>query len=242
MTPAQHTSRPIVLVPGYWLGAWAWDDVTAHLRATGHETAVLTLPGLDAASTPREGIRFADHVTAVLEALPSSEPRAVLVAHSGAGAVATAVLDAAPDRISRVVYVDSGPATDGAVPLPGLPDDVTELPLPSFEDLAAEGNSLEGLDEGVLAEFRRRAVPHPVGAIREPVVLREPRRHAVPATFVCCSFPSVTVQELVAAGEPMFAAVAELTDLEYVDLPTGHWPMWSRPVDLAELIATAARR
>ena len=28
-------TTPIVLVPGFWLGAWAWDEVAAALRAAG---------------------------------------------------------------------------------------------------------------------------------------------------------------------------------------------------------------
>ena len=38
---------PIILVPGFWLGAWAWDEVAAALRSAGHEVTSLTLPGLD---------------------------------------------------------------------------------------------------------------------------------------------------------------------------------------------------
>ena len=41
--------HPIVLVPGFWLGAWAWDEVAAALRADGHQVAALTLPGLESA-------------------------------------------------------------------------------------------------------------------------------------------------------------------------------------------------
>ena len=37
---------PIILVPGFWLGAWAWDDVAGRLRADGHDVTALTLPGL----------------------------------------------------------------------------------------------------------------------------------------------------------------------------------------------------
>ncbi|MFB8761160.1 hypothetical protein [Nocardiopsis alba] len=40
----------------------------------------------------------------------------------------------------------------------------------------------------------------------------------------------------------MFAEVANLETLDVVDLPTGHWPMWSRPGDLAEVIRSAALR
>ena len=38
----------------------------------------------------------------------------------------------------------------------------------------------------------------------------------------------------------MFAEVANLTNVGFVDLPTGHWPMWSRPNDLAHVIADAS--
>ena len=41
-------------------------------------------------------------------------------------------------------------------------------------------------------------------------------------------------------GHPMMAEVATLRDVELVDLPTGHWPMWSRSTDLASEIAKAA--
>jgi hypothetical protein len=66
----------------------------------------------------------------------------------------------------------------------------------------------------------------------------------VPSTVVACSFPSATVVELAAGGHPLFAELAEFSDVRYVDLPTGHWPMWSRPDDLADVLAAAgeARR
>jgi pimeloyl-ACP methyl ester carboxylesterase len=35
-------TAPIVLVPGFWLGAWAWDEVAAALRADGHDVTALT--------------------------------------------------------------------------------------------------------------------------------------------------------------------------------------------------------
>ncbi len=38
----------------------------------------------------------------------------------------------------------------------------------------------------------------------------------------------------------MFAEVAKLTDLAFIDLPTGHWPMFSRPTDLAAALIQAA--
>lgn len=78
--------------------------------------------------------------------------------------------------------------------------------------------------------------------LRQPVALSNPRRHAVPTTLVCCSLPSAQVREWAGAGHPMFAEVALLEDVTLVDLPTGHWPMWSRPADLAEAIREEAAR
>ena len=229
---------PVILIPGYWLGGWAWSAVAGQLRSAGLTVTSLTLPGLESRETSREGVRFADHVGAVLDALPE-EGRAVLVAHSGAGAVVTAVLDRVPERVARVIYVESGPSAAGSVPRPDLDPEAADLPLPSFDEFEAEGASLEGLDQSALRRFRESATPHPVGAITEPIELRNPRRNDVPATVVCCSFPSALVAQ--ATDDTMFAPLRDLTDVTYVDLPSGHWPMWSRPEELASLIEEAAR-
>lgn len=241
MTTQSSVTRPIVLVPGYWLGGWAWDEVAGRLRADGLVTHPVTLPGLESATSPRGDIRLADHVDTVRAALDAEDGPVVLVAHSGAGSLVSAVLDLAASQVARVVYVDSGPAPDGSVPRPDLPPDMAELPLPSFADLEAGGASLEGLDEAALLRFRQRAVAHPVGPLREPVPAPSGAGTAVPATFVCSSLSSETVRSLVAAGNPMFSAVADLSDVTFVDLPTGHWPMWSTPDALADILAAAAR-
>ena len=229
---------PVILIPGYWLGGWAWLAVAGQLRSAGLTVTSLTLPGLESAETSREGVQFADHVDAVIDVLPEQGP-AVLVAHSGAGAVVTAVLDQVPERVARVIYVESGPSADGSVPRPDLDPALVDLPLPSFQELEAQGASLEGLDQAALEQFREGAVPHPVGALTEPIELRNPRRNDVPATVVCCSFPSAAVAQ--AADDTIFAPLRDLTDVSYVDLPTGHWPMWSKPEELASVIEEAAR-
>jgi hypothetical protein len=38
------------------------------------------------------------------------------------------------------------------------------------------------------------------------------------------------------------AELARLRDVEYVDLPTGHWPQFTRPVELGEIILAAVDR
>lgn len=231
-----------VLVPGYWLGAWAWRSVQDRLEQLGHQTHALTLPGLESADAPRDGVTFADHVACIADAVRALPGPVVLVAHSGAGAVATAVADSIPSSLARVVYVDSGPVSDGHVPRADVPADQVELPVPGFDDLVADGASLDGLSDDDRRRFQALAVPHPAGAVREEVRLHDERRHHVPTTLVCCSITSEQVRELAAASIPMFAPVNELSDLTLADLPTGHWPMLSRPHDLADLLSTEAAR
>lgn len=229
----------IILVPGFWLGAWAWDAVLPHLERPHTRITCLTLPGLDAADSERSAITFDSHVRAVIDAVTSSDDRTVLAVHSGAGPVGYAVSDRIPDRIARMIYVDSGPMPDGSALRPDLPSDVAEIPLPSWAELEADGSSLEGLDEATLATFRANAVPEPAGPVRESITLTDERRFAVPVTAICSTFPAEMIARMVSAGHPIALELAKLP-VTYVDLPTGHWPMWSRPEDLARLILEAA--
>ena len=66
------TTAPIVLVPGVWLGAWAWDEVAAALRADGHDVTAVTLPGLGVGRRHRSAITLSDHVDAICEAVSFS--------------------------------------------------------------------------------------------------------------------------------------------------------------------------
>jgi pimeloyl-ACP methyl ester carboxylesterase len=230
------TSAPIILVPGFWLGAWAWDEVAAALRADGHDIKALTLPGLESADADRSSITLADHVDAICEAVTAAGRPVVLAVHSGAGAPGYAVTDRIPEQIAAMVYVDSGPATGALDP------DLTavEVPLPSREELEKEEN-LEGLSEEHLETFRRRAVPEPGAALREAPELSNDARLDVPSTVVCTGFTSEQIKGFVKEGYAWLGGLAELRDVTFVDLPTSHWPMWSRPQELAAVIGDIAR-
>src|SRR5436309_13198827 len=89
-------TTPIILVPGFGLGAWAWDEVAAALRADGHDVTAVTLPGLESAAADRSAITFADHVDAICAAVTTAGRPAVLGVHSGAGAAGYAASDRIP--------------------------------------------------------------------------------------------------------------------------------------------------
>ncbi|MFL6029209.1 MAG: alpha/beta fold hydrolase [Gaiellaceae bacterium] len=227
-------AAPIVLVPGFWLGAWAWDDVAAALRADGHDVTPLTLPGLESAVADRSSVTFEDHVDAICAAVKAQARPVVLAVHSGAGASGYAASDRVPEQIAAMVYVDSGPAT---APLdPDFEGD--DFPLPSWEDL---DENLDGISEEQLQAFRERAVPEPAGAMREGVTLSNDARLDIPTTAICTAFTSEQYKEAVQQGQTWLGGFADLRNLTWIDLPTSHWPMWSRPQDVAEIIGDVAR-
>jgi pimeloyl-ACP methyl ester carboxylesterase len=230
------TTTPIILVPGFWLGAWAWDEVAATLRADGHDVTALTLPGLESADADRSSITFGDHVDAICDAVTAAGRPVVLAVHSGAGAPGYAVTDRIPERIATMVYVDTGPAK-GALE----PDfDSVEKPLPSPEELAA-GENLDGLSQEQLETFRRRAVSEPGAALRGAAELTNDARLDVPSTVVCTGYTSQQYKDAVKEGYAFLAGFNELRDVTWVDLPTSHWPMWSRPRELAGILGDIAK-
>ena len=230
------TSAPIILVPGFWLGAWAWDEVVASLRAEGHDVTALTLPGLESVETDRSTITMSDHVDAICDAVRAAGAPVVLAVHSGTGAAGYGASDKVPELIAAMVYVDSAPAKGAMDPDFGG----AELPLPSREELEA-GENLDGLTEEQLETFRRRAVPQPAASMREAAELRNDARLDVSSTVICTGAPSDQVKAWAEEGYAWLAGLPELRDVTWVDLPTSHWPMWSRPQELAEIIGDVAK-
>ena len=230
------TNTPIILVPGFWLGAWAWDEVAEALRADSHDVTALTLPGLESADADRSVITLNDHVEAICDAVRAAGTPVVLAVHSGAGVAGYGATDRVPELIANMVYVDTG-AARGALD----PDfDAVEKPLPSRDELQEEEN-LDGLSEEQLETFRQRAVPEPGAALREGPQLTNDARLDVPSTVICTAFTSEQYRDAVKEGYPFLAGLADLRDVTWVDLPTSHWPMWSRPRELAEIIGGIAK-
>ena len=115
-----------------------------------------------------------------------------------------------------------------------------EKPM-SMEELREEEN-LDGLSDDQLATFERRAVPEPGGVLREAIDLMNEARLDVPTTMICTGFTSEQYKEAVADGYSWLAGVPELHDITWVDLPTSHWPMWSKPKELAQTLGEVATR
>jgi pimeloyl-ACP methyl ester carboxylesterase len=232
------SSAPIILVPGFWLGAWAWDEVAQLMRDDGHRVEAMTLPGLESADADRSAISLEDHVRAIVDAVQAADQPVVLVLHSAAGFSGYAATDRVPDRVAAVVYVDTAP---GKGPL-DEEFEADEKPM-DWSELEAEEN-LDGLSEEQKETFRRRAVPVPGSLLREAVELTNEARRDIPSTFICTGMSAADYQRY-AREHPdwaFLAGIPELRNTTWVDLPTSHWPMWSRPAELARIIGAVAAR
>ncbi|WP_248958522.1 alpha/beta fold hydrolase [Sphaerisporangium perillae] len=240
-----------VLVPGYWLGAWAWEGVTGPLRAAGHTVHPITPTGLaDRVHLGGPGTGLDTHIDDIAGTLVQEDLRdVVLVAHSGAGAAVTGAAGRVPERISKIVYLESGPIGEGTSTLDLYPPEgrgFVEAHLtggwryepPSWEEQEMLGASTEGLDEADKARVAARMTPQPYGTLtgRLPAGT-EAGTAKLPKALISCSFPLDEVRGLIEQGHPMFAPLSG-PEWEFHELPTGHWPMFSRPADLARLLGT----
>jgi pimeloyl-ACP methyl ester carboxylesterase len=204
------------------------------LRADGHDVTALTLPGLESADVNRSAITLSDHVDAICDAVRAADARVVLAVHSASGFSGYAASDRVPERIAAMVYVDTAPGK-GALDA-GF--EGVEKPL-DWKSIEEEEN-VDGLSEEQKETFRQRAVPTPGGVIREVVDLTNDARLDIPSTIICTGYTSEQYMDAVKEGYAWLAGIPELRNVTWIDLPTSHWPMWSRPKELASIIGEVA--
>ncbi|WP_328719351.1 alpha/beta hydrolase [Streptomyces sp. NBC_00247] len=221
-----------VLVAGAWLGGRAWDEVAEELRRGGHTVHPVTLSGLAEKSDVPAGQRT--HVQDIVDAVEHAGPAGVvLVGHSYAGVPVGQAAARVGDRLAHVVFVDSEVPADGRAfvssPWGGsvvaaIAENGGSWPPPPAQEF--EGQDLTDAQIGRLLDG---ATPHPGAALTEPAELTRPLGE-LPATYVKC---------LLDGPEPNDDVVELLKSDRWrlVEMETGHWPMFSKPRELARILA-----
>jgi pimeloyl-ACP methyl ester carboxylesterase len=230
----------VILVPGFWLDASSWDGVAPVLGAAGHTVEPVTLPGLESADADRSEITLRDHVNAVIARVDATDEPVVLVGHSGGGSIIAGASDARPDRVARAIYVDSGPTGEGAIISDEFSEVDGEIPLPDWDEF--DDAELTDLDDDLRAAIRARAIPEPAQVATDPQTVSDDRRYDVATTVITSSIPGAQLREFIARDHPFVRELSRMRDYEIIDLPTGHWPQFTKPAELASLLLKAIDR
>ncbi len=173
------TAPTVVLIPGACHGGWWYDPVVDALTADGQPAAAVTLPGLEQHPALDGLITLDSHVEHTLAALPD-DGQVVLVGHSYAGMVITAVADRVPHRVAALVYLDAVLPRDG--------DSCWGLINDEQRQWYIGGCAQTGYGVDPLPFFDDRARPHPVATLLQAVSLtgawqQVPTKHYVAATW-----------------------------------------------------------
>lgn len=223
----------VILVPGLWLDASSWDDITPALEAAGHRPHPVTLPG------PAVGdLVIDDWVDAVVSEIDRLGENVVLVGHSGGGNVVWGAADRRPAQVARVILVDTivphpgamiseFPVEDGVVPFPGWD---------FFDD-----DDVADIDDETRRRTAQQVVDVPGRVPRSPITLTDERRFAIPVTILSGQLDAESLHRVLADWGAYAEEVDCIESVEVVTLDSGHWPQFSQPQKFAETLAAAVR-
>jgi pimeloyl-ACP methyl ester carboxylesterase len=222
-----------LLIAGLWLDGSAWDAVVPHLQALGHQAVPIWMPGqgaLPAVAT------LADQHAAVIAAVDAAAGSVVVVGHSAACTLAWMAADARPDKVARVVMIGGFSSSDGEeyASFFEIVDGV--MPFPGWEPF--DGPDSADLDEQQRDRIAGAAIGVPEAVAKGVVQLRDERRFDVPVTLICPEFSPAQAREWIDGGQ--LPELSKARHIDYVDIESGHWPMFTRPAELAGLLAKAA--
>lgn len=215
----------ILLVAGLWLDGSAWNDVVPALEAAGHRAVPLTLPVAGDATLD-------DQVATVVAAVDAAPAPVIVVGHSAACTLAWLAADARPDRVAKVALIGGFPAGDGQPYADFFEVRDGFMQFPGWGPF--EGADSADLDESAKRQISAGAIPVPAGVAKGVVRLADQRRFDVPVVVVCPEFTPAQAKEWIGSGDVPELAAAK--HVEFVDIDSGHWPMFTKPVELARLL------
>ncbi|MFF4220241.1 alpha/beta fold hydrolase [Streptomyces nondiastaticus] len=261
-----------VLVPGAHTGGWIWEDVADRLREAGAEAHPVTLTGMggghdghgehgghgehdEAGAGAPAGTDLETHIDDVVRLIDEIDaPEVVLVGHCYGVHPALGAAGRRPERVARIVYVDTTVPQDGAPALELIPDQALRDALrKQAEETGADGllpppaewqrwGSVAGVPEDALDRLTGLAAPQPLATLTRPLPVPGGAVSELPTTGVLCTAngPGIAmVESLLALGEPRLQALAH-PRTGFFEIATGHWPMLSAPGELAAILLRAA--
>jgi pimeloyl-ACP methyl ester carboxylesterase len=228
-----------VLVHGAWIGPWCWTRVVPLIREEGAEVYAESLTGLgDRSHLSSRKVGIDTHIADVLNLIEHLDLEGVtLVGHSYAGLVVTGVADAIPGRISKLIYVDSNVPDTNRSSMMGdwtreerrdtmrvvrERGDGWNWPMP--DDF---GKAAADISQTDFRLMKSKSAPQPIRTFTQRLSLRGDYRK-IPRVYIRCT------------SNPYDRRALEGKGLRVVDFDSGHWPMISKPKQLARLLMSLA--
>ena len=226
-----------VLIHGGFIGGWAWSQVDKLLRNAGHEVFRPTLTGLgERAHLATLEVDLNTHIQDVIGVLECENlSQVILVGSSYGSMVITGVAERTPQRLSKIVYIDTVIPEDGQCWNDLLGPEVSQ----ALVDLANEKG--DGWRIPLLEPNPPWIQPHPLKTCTDPLEVKNQAALKIPRAFVHCTARS--------AGSPLdpfwprvdkAAEDAKNQGWWYRTLPTEHSAQLYMPKELSELLLELA--
>lgn len=224
----------ILLIAGLWLDASAWDAVVPELQRLGHSPVAVHLPGQGDQNTLAT---LDDQLSAVLRDVDAASGPCLVVGHSAASTLAWLAADRRPTKVAKVVLIGGMPASEGEAYAAFFPPVDGVIGFPGWTPF--DGPDSADMSDALRTQIASNAHPVPEAVAVAKVHYLHPDRHTTPVVMIC---PEYSPEDAVGwLDEGAIPELENVDDLEFANLDSGHWPMFTRPADLAELIADAAR-
>ena len=231
-----------ILIHGAWEESRAWDDVSPILQQNGHTVTAVDLPGHGENKQALSQVTMAAYIQTVVDVIKRLDHQVILVGHSMTGAVISQVAEQIPEKIERLIYVAAFLLKDGGTVLEAMQSDAANEFLP--EIVFSDDQTYASVSEQTLRSIGFHDVKETViqrvlplmaeKQATEPfmakVVVSDENFGSVPKTYIRTSIDKVTSLTL---QDTMIANWKVETVL---DLESGHFPAFSVPEKLADLM------
>lgn len=232
----------IVLVHGAWHGAWCWEKLARELGARGHRVAAPDMPGHGDDPTPLAEVNLAAYTKRIVDTLETLDEPAVLLGHSMGGMLISTAAEAAPERVSKLIYLCAfvpkhGESLNAVAAQTNrestLRDHISVVDdglATVVADAALQATFYHDCDAADVARAKARLVPQAQAPMRDKAALSAGRFGRVPKAYIEClqdaAIPIVAQRLMIERG-----GITEV-----VTLDTSHSPFLSAPRALADAI------
>ena len=226
-----------ILTHGAWAGSWMWQEVAAKLRQAGHQVYTPTLTGMgERVHLAGPEIDLNTHIQDVKNVLVYEDLRQVnLVGYSSGGIVAAGVAELVPERISHLIYLDALVPQDGQ----SIADMAGPDVMAFLEEAAREGG--DGWRIPVFPDATPQHTAQLLKPYQQPLSVTNPATAVLPRTFIFCTSGADDIGELHTPVRKSAERAAVDEGWNYLEMDTGHMPMWTHPQELTGLLQDLAQ-